>query len=75
MTGIFATEDQLSTIERLRKERPLTEMYIQQFMQYHRVSHMMDFTRSLADDLVAIMEGRMKCPQKPEKKRSKKEDG
>lgn len=65
MTGIFATKDQLATIERLRKERPLTEMYIPKFFEYHRIKYMMDITRSLADDLIAVMEGRMKCPQKP----------
>lgn len=63
------TKDQLKKIERLRKEQPLTDMFIRPFMEYHRIPHMSDITFNLADDLIAIMEGKKKLPQQSKKER------
>lgn len=69
LTPLFITKDQLEQIERLRKTKPLTDMLIWPFMEYHRVPHMQDLTFSLADDLIAVMEGRKKLPQKLKKEK------
>lgn len=74
MTGIFATKEQFDNIQRLLKEKPLSEMFIKPFMEYHRIRHMMDMPRALAEHLILVMDGKMKLPQKPKTKRKDKHE-
>jgi len=73
LTGIFATKEQLKKIEELSQD-PLKEMCVQAFLEYYNFKWVMDLTESLADDLVAIMEGRMTLPTKEKKQRKRKDE-
>jgi hypothetical protein len=71
LNPFFSTKEQLAKIELLRKTKPLTDMLVKPFMEYHRVPHMQDLTFCLADDLIAVMEGRKKLPQKTKKEKER----
>ena len=73
MNPFFATKDQLEKIESIEKQSPVLAMYIDPFMAYHRVKERMDLTFNLANDLIDIMEGRKKLPNKQKTERKRKD--